>query len=130
MNNVAITAVAFVIKFPADFENIKLQEQFSFKPNKNLIKSNNLDYILAKKGERGMTLVGQDNFIKHSKPHKGKDPDVTGAGDTVISAFSLACTVTKNIELSAKIANAAAAISVSKVGTGTVSPKDLFSMRI
>ncbi len=105
-------------------------DQILVRACKNLIKSNNLDYILAKKGARGMTLVGQDNFIKHIKPHKVKKPDVTGAGDTVISVFSLAFTVTKNIELSAKIANAAAAISVSKVGTSTVSLKELFLMRI
>ena len=36
-----------------------------------------------------MTIVGNQNFIKHIEPHKVDNPDVTGAGDTVISALSI-----------------------------------------
>ena len=82
--------------------------------------SSNLEYILAKKGDKGMTIVGKNNFVKHIDSHKVKNPDVTGAGDTVIATFSLAFTKTNNIEFSAKIANAAASIVVAKKGTATV----------
>ncbi len=82
--------------------------------------SSNLEYILAKKGDKGMTIVGKNDFVKHIDSHKVKNPDVTGAGDTVIATFSLAFTKTNNIEFSAKIANAAAAIVVAKKGTATV----------
>ena len=85
-----------------------------------LIKENNFNYIVAKKGDQGMTIIGKDNFVKHIKAHTVENPDVTGAGDTVISALSLAYAQTKDIELSAKIANAAAAIVVGKPGTATV----------
>ena len=67
-----------------------------------------------------MTIVGKNNFVKHIKALHVKNPDVTGAGDTVISALSLAYAKTQDIEFSANFANTAAAIAVSKSGTATV----------
>lgn len=85
-----------------------------------LIKENSFNYVIAKKGAQGMTIVGTNNFVKHIQAHTVENPDVTGAGDTVISVLSLAYAQTKDIELSAKIANAAAAIVVGKPGTATI----------
>ena len=48
------------------------------------------------------------------------NPDVTGAGDTVIAVLSLVYAKTKDILLSAKIANAAAGTVVSKKGTNII----------
>ena len=64
-------------------------------------------------------------FVKYIKAHTVENPDVTGAGDTVISVLSLAYTKTKDIELSAKIANATAAVVVGKTGTATVGSDEL-----
>tara|TARA_A100001011_G_scaffold344618_1_gene379737 strand:+ start:7644 stop:8573 length:930 start_codon:yes stop_codon:yes gene_type:complete len=85
-----------------------------------LIRKNNFDYIVAKKGDKGMTIVGKNNFVKHITAHYVDNPDVTGAGDTVISALSIAYAKTQDIELSARFANNAAATAVSKSGTATV----------
>ena len=85
-----------------------------------LMKENSFDYIIAKKGDKGMTIVGNQNFIKHIEPHRVDNPDVTGAGDTVIAALSIAYAKTNDIEFSAKFANAAAAIAVNKTGTASV----------
>ena len=90
-----------------------------------LIKENNFKYIVAKKGDQGMTIVGANNFVKHVKAHSVDNPDVTGAGDTVISVLSLAYAQTKDIELSAKIANTAAAVVVGKIGTATVTIEEI-----
>jgi len=90
-----------------------------------LIKENNFKYIVAKKGDQGMTIVGEDNFFRHIKAHDVENPDVTGAGDTVIAALSLAYAQTKDIELSAKIANTAAAVVVGKIGTATVTIEEI-----
>ena len=92
---------------------------------KQLIKENNFNYIVVKKGDQGMTIVGANNFVKHIQAHSVDKPDVTGAGDTVISVLSLAYAQTKDIELSAKIANAAAAIVVGKIGTATVTIEEI-----
>jgi D-beta-D-heptose 7-phosphate kinase/D-beta-D-heptose 1-phosphate adenosyltransferase len=86
----------------------------------DLIKKYNFNYIVAKKGSKGITIVGKSNFVKHIEAHPIVNPDVTGAGDTVISALSIAYAKTQDIELSAEFANSAAAIAVSKSGTATV----------
>jgi len=85
-----------------------------------LIQECNFNYIVAKKSDQGMTIVGKNNFVKHIEAHPVENPDVTGAGDTVIATLSLAYAKTNDIELSAKVANAAAAVVVGKPGTATV----------
>jgi D-beta-D-heptose 7-phosphate kinase/D-beta-D-heptose 1-phosphate adenosyltransferase len=90
-----------------------------------LIRKNNFDYIVAKKGDKGITIVGKNNFVKHIKAHYVENPDVTGAGDTVISALSLFYAKTQDIELSARFANKAAATAVSKPGTATVTIEEI-----
>jgi rfaE bifunctional protein kinase chain/domain len=90
----------------------------------NLIKDNRFKYIVTTKGENGMIIVGKD-LIKKIEPYKIKSPDVTGAGDTVVSLLALMYSNTKNIEVSANIANIAAAFTVSKAGTTCCSLSDL-----
>ena len=85
-----------------------------------LIQECNFNYIIAKKGDKGITIVGKNNFVKHIEAHSVENPDVTGAGDTVVAALSLAFAKTKDIEVSATVANAAAAVVVEKTGTATV----------
>ncbi len=90
-----------------------------------LIKENSFEYIVAKKGDQGITIVGNDNFVKHIKAHHIENPDVTGAGDTVIAALSIAYAQTHDIEFSAKFANAAAAVVVGKTGTATATIEEI-----
>ncbi|MGN0351047.1 MAG: D-glycero-beta-D-manno-heptose 1-phosphate adenylyltransferase [Roseburia sp.] len=79
----------------------------------------NCKYILTTCGARGMVLVGEDKpyFIESA----GKEVfDVTGAGDTTI-AYLAACMVNGfDMRESVDIANYAAGIQVSKVGTSSV----------
>jgi D-beta-D-heptose 7-phosphate kinase/D-beta-D-heptose 1-phosphate adenosyltransferase len=51
--------------------------------------------------------------------------DVSGAGDTVIAALTLAMMAGADIETAAHFANAAAGVVVGKIGTATVSPDEL-----
>jgi D-beta-D-heptose 7-phosphate kinase/D-beta-D-heptose 1-phosphate adenosyltransferase len=51
--------------------------------------------------------------------------DVTGAGDTVLSVLSLASAAGASLPDAAMLANAAASIVVSKLGTATVTPAEL-----
>ncbi len=90
-----------------------------------LIEKFNFDFICAKKGDRGITLVGKNGLINHIEPNIVNQPDVTGAGDTAISALALSYTLTKDMNMAAKIANAAASIAVSKTGTASVSIVEL-----
>ena len=84
-----------------------------------LLRKHKLKYIIAKRGDEGMTVIGED-FVKHLKARFVKNPDVTGAGDTVISSISLAFIITRDIIKSAEFAIDASALSVSKPGTATV----------
>jgi len=90
-----------------------------------LIADNGFDFILAKKGNRGMSLIGKDNFEYNIKALKVDNPDVTGAGDTVIAAFSMAYVNFEDIRLALDFANIAAGLVVNKTGTSTVSIKEI-----
>ena len=90
-----------------------------------LIQECNFNYIVAKKGDKGITIVGQNNFVKHIEAYFVENPDVTGAGDTVVAALSLAFAKTEDIEISAKVANAAAAVVVGKPGTATATINEI-----
>jgi rfaE bifunctional protein kinase chain/domain len=106
--------------------NIEIQDSQSIiTACTELIKKHDFNYIVAKRGADGMTIVGKDNFIKHIEAHSVKNPDVTGAGDTVIAALSIAYAKTQDIELSAHFANNAAATVVGKPGTATASVQEI-----
>jgi D-beta-D-heptose 7-phosphate kinase/D-beta-D-heptose 1-phosphate adenosyltransferase len=53
--------------------------------------------------------------------------DVSGAGDTVIAALTLALTSGADLEEAAHFANAAAGVVVGKLGTATVTPPELLA---
>ena len=88
-----------------------------------LKKKYNLDTVLITRSEEGMTLYDKEI---HNIPTYAKEVyDVTGAGDTVISVFTLAKAAGATWEEAAKIANAAGGIVVGKIGSSTVSEKEL-----
>ena len=51
--------------------------------------------------------------------------DLTGAGDTVLSVLALAVAAGASLVDAATLANTAAGVVVGKLGTATVSPKEL-----
>jgi D-beta-D-heptose 7-phosphate kinase/D-beta-D-heptose 1-phosphate adenosyltransferase len=82
--------------------------------------------VLITRGEEGMTLFERGNGRITHIPTKAKEVyDVTGAGDTVIATLTLALAVGASYEEAARIANHAAGIVVSKLGTATVTPAEL-----
>ena len=79
-----------------------------------------MKYVVAKRGDEGITIIGSNDYVQHYKARYVENPDVTGAGDTVISSISLAYAITEDIGKSANFAINASALSVSKSGTATV----------
>jgi rfaE bifunctional protein kinase chain/domain len=81
-----------------------------------------VEHLAITRGSRGMTITGPDLEPAHL-PVFGTDQvaDVTGAGDTVIAAFSLALAAGANTREAATLANIAAGLAVLKRGTATVS---------
>lgn len=83
-----------------------------------------LDYadaqaILVTRSERGMILVERSGEVT-SVPARAREVfDVSGAGDTVIATLALAHASGRTLAQSMHIANAAAGVVVSKLGTAT-----------
>jgi rfaE bifunctional protein kinase chain/domain len=82
--------------------------------------------LLATRGSRGMLLVPKEG-PPVAIPVHGTDQvaDVTGAGDTVLAAFSLALASGATPAEAAVLANVAAGIVVMKMGTATASAAEL-----
>jgi D-glycero-beta-D-manno-heptose-7-phosphate kinase len=83
-------------------------------------------YLLVTRGSRGMALFERDGPVTFF-PIFGTDEiaDVTGAGDTVISAFTVALAAGCPAPQAAGLANVAGGLVVMKRGTATVSAAEL-----
>ena len=84
--------------------------------------------LILTRGSQGM-LVMEDGRPTRAVAAfgNGSVADVTGAGDTVIATLSLALAVGADWHLAARLANAAAGIAVTRMGTATVSPAELLA---
>jgi len=83
-------------------------------------------YLLVTRGSRGMALFEREGPVTFMPIH-GSDQiaDVTGAGDTVISAFTVALATGAGAGEAAWLANVAGGVVVMKRGTATVSAAEL-----
>lgn len=83
-------------------------------------------YLLLTRGSRGMALFEREGPVTFMPIH-GDDEiaDVTGAGDTVISAFTVALAAGASPGEAAWLANVAGGLVVMKRGTATVTPQEL-----
>lgn len=93
--------------------------------SRKLINDYKFDFIVVKKGFRGMSIVGKGDFVHNIQALKIDNPDVTGAGDTVIAALSVAYAKTGDIIFASEFANAAAGLVVGKSGTATTSIEEI-----
>ena len=83
-------------------------------------------YLLISLAEEGMALFLEDGSCKVIPTRAKEVFDVSGAGDTVIAASTLALCVNGEDPIqAAEIANYAAGIVVGKLGTATVSAEEL-----
>lgn len=81
--------------------------------------------ILVTRGEKGMTLAQSKGRLHHFPASARQVYDVTGAGDTVAAVCALALAAGASFEDAAVLANAAAGIVVTKLGTATATAKEL-----
>ena len=97
------------------------------------------------RGEKGMSLIEESSprslhvpatgfevtYARVGQPGVDRSStgrqvfDVTGAGDTVLSVLALAAAAGASLPDAAVLANAAAGVVVSKLGTATVTPQEL-----
>ncbi len=84
-----------------------------------------VEYLLISLAAQGMALFNGDQSLKLIPTRAREVFDVSGAGDTVIAAATLALSTGCGGEAAAEIANHAAGIVVGKLGTVTVSREEL-----
>lgn len=83
------------------------------------------DYLLISLSAQGLALFDKNRELTVIPTRAREVYDVSGAGDTLISAFTLALCAGATSEEAAEIGNHAAGVVVGKVGTVTVSKDEL-----
>lgn len=102
-----------------------VDEETLIQAGKRMMKELNCRALLITQGKDGMTLFENGGEISHIPTIAKKVFDVTGAGDTVISTFSLGLASGLDLKSAAIISNFAAGIVVGEVGTSTVKAEEL-----
>lgn len=84
--------------------------------------------LVVTRGSLGLVVVGDGEPPSHVPAFgHGSVTDVTGAGDTVVATLSLALAAGGTYRDAARLANAAAGIVVTKMGTATVGRDELLT---
>jgi rfaE bifunctional protein kinase chain/domain len=139
-------AIVCNAKEGASFVNMPLTDEKSVaEAGRALLAHFGSSAVLITQGEKGMTLQEENSphplhisatgyevtYARVGRPgiERGATGrqvfDVTGAGDTVLSVLALASAAGASLADAATLANIAAGVVVSKLGTATVSPKEL-----
>ena len=90
-----------------------------------LMKAKNIKAVLATRSADGMTLVHSNGKYDHYPAQAREVFDVSGAGDTVAACLATCIAANIPIDVSVKLANAAAGIVVAKMGTAVAYNDDL-----
>jgi len=85
----------------------------------------NLTALLITRSEQGMTLLEKGQPAIHITTRARDVYDVTGAGDTVISAFAAAFAAGQSMHQATSLANVAAGVVVGKLGTASATVHEL-----
>lgn len=95
------------------------------KAGKILLKKLRCPNVLITLGKRGMSLCREDNDTVHVPTIARQVFDVTGAGDTVIAVLAVAVAAGAAMEQAMWLANAAAGVTVGRIGTAAVTPEEI-----
>ena len=102
-----------------------INESTLWEAGNKILESVGLDRLLITCGKEGMVLFGQNRAPYKVRADARQVYDVSGAGDTVLAVLGLAIASGCSLEEGVTLANTAAGIVVGKVGTATVSRKEL-----
>ena len=100
-------------------------EETLIKAGRGILDELNCRSVLITQGKDGVTLFEKGGGITHIPTVAKKVFDVTVAGDTVISVFSLGLASGLDPKYAAVLSNIAAGIVVGEVGTSTVGAEEL-----
>lgn len=101
-------------------------EEEAKKASEKIIEKLNPQAVLMTLGSKGILIHQKNKKPKIVPPYgTGQIADTTGAGDAVLSVYSLALCSGANFEEAAFLANMAGGIKVKKMGTATVTFEEL-----
>jgi D-beta-D-heptose 7-phosphate kinase/D-beta-D-heptose 1-phosphate adenosyltransferase len=94
--------------------------------SKSLIRENSIEHAIVTLSGKGMLHAASDGDALLDKPFDAKEVcDVTGAGDTALSAIGLALAAGAPFDVVLQIANMASQIVVGKAGTAKASGEEI-----
>ncbi|MGI6092258.1 MAG: carbohydrate kinase [Veillonellaceae bacterium] len=103
-----------------------LDSQSLVAAGKTILQRLNAQAVLITQGPDGMTLFEATGKYTHIPvTNKSEVYDVTGAGDTVVAAMTLALAAKADYVDAARLSNFAAGVVVKKPGTATTTPDEL-----
>ncbi len=102
-----------------------IDESTLLEAGSKILETTGIGRLLITCGKDGMVLFERNGKIYQIRTEARQVYDVSGAGDTVLAVFGLAIASGASFQDAASIANTAAGIVVGKVGTATVSRKEL-----
>jgi D-beta-D-heptose 7-phosphate kinase/D-beta-D-heptose 1-phosphate adenosyltransferase len=92
---------------------------------RTLLETLELETLIVTRSEEGISIFFRNGDEMHLPTEAREVFDVTGAGDTVLSLIGVGLACGLAIEDAARMANLAAGIAVSKLGTSTVSVEEI-----
>ncbi len=105
---------------------IRMKDEDSLKrAAEKIMEQTGADFVLITRGSDGISYFSKHGEAGTVRSHPVEVFDVTGAGDTAASVFTLSFLASYLLEESVRIANAAAGIVVSRIGTASVTQTDL-----
>lgn len=110
-----LCGLAFGVGEPADLPRVAEAIRRKYRPRD----------LVVTLGDEGMFLSHEDGRSERIPTAARQVYDVSGAGDTVIAALALARACGASLRDAADFANAAAGVVVGKLGTATVTPREL-----
>ncbi len=104
----------------------RIRDEASFsKAGEKYLRESGARALVVTRGEKGISLFLPSGFRKDFKADVVQVYDVTGAGDTVISVVTLALSCGISLEDAVVLANYAAGVVISKVGTAVLTTEEL-----
>ncbi|MEW6008713.1 MAG: D-glycero-beta-D-manno-heptose-7-phosphate kinase [Candidatus Omnitrophota bacterium] len=123
-----VTAITPNLKEACIASGWKIKENSDItKMGKYMMPQFNLSALLITMGERGMRLFERNGKVHHIDTVAQEVFDVSGAGDTVIGAFTLSLAAGADFLAASHISNICAGIVVGKVGVATASREELLT---
>lgn len=84
--------------------------------------------LVITRGSHGLAVFDGDGSVTHIAPIETEVYDATGAGDTTVSALTMALACGLNLAQAATIANCAGGAVVRKVGVATITPAEIATL--